>query len=89
MIELFFRVSSKRQKDEGFSLEAQSSLVKEHVIKNIVFDKIDRTCRGHKSAYLLEELMNEFDIKLHFTRNNLLVDKKSPMSIKDRLGIGI
>jgi DNA invertase Pin-like site-specific DNA recombinase len=63
--------------------------VKEQEIKNIVSDKIDRACRGYKSAYLLEELMNEFDMKLHFTRENLVVDKKSPMSVKDRLGIGI
>jgi site-specific DNA recombinase len=122
----FFRVSTKRQKDEGFSLDAQSSLaqkyykkeklkpvetwavsesaskekdrnkfyemieyVKEHEIKNIVFDKIDRACRGYKAAYLVEELMDEYDVKFHFTRDQLIIDKHSPMSVKDRFGIGV
>lgn len=33
--------------------------------------------------------MNDHDVKFHFTRDHLVIDKNSPMSIKDRFGIGV
>ncbi|MFT6633888.1 MAG: hypothetical protein ACJAS4_003861 [Bacteriovoracaceae bacterium] len=33
--------------------------------------------------------MNEYDVKFHFTRDHLVIDKNSPMSVKDRFGIGV
>jgi len=80
--------SASKEKDRKFFYE-MIDFVKEHEVKNIIFDKIDRACRGYKAAYLVEELMDEYDVKFHFTRDHLVIDKNSPMSIKDRFGIGV
>lgn len=80
--------SASKEKDRK-KFHEMISFVKENGVKHIVFDKIDRACRGYKSAYLVEELMDEFDVKFHFTRDHLVIDKDSPMSVKDRFGIGV
>ena len=60
------------------------SYVIEHGIKNVVFDKIDRACRGLRAAVLIEDLI-ESGVRFHFVRDNLVVDKHSSPSEKLRL----
>ena len=57
-------------------------------IKNIVFDKIDRACRGLRAAVLIEDLI-ESGVRFHFVRDNLVVDKHSSPSEKLRFYLGV
>ena len=62
--------------------------VVEQGIKNIVFDKIDRACRGLRAAVLVEDLI-ESGVRFHFVRDNLVVDKHSSPSEKLRFYLGV
>lgn len=62
--------------------------VSENGIKNVVFDKIDRACRGLRGAVMIEDLV-EAGVRFHFTRDNLIVDKNSPPSDKLRFYLGV
>ena len=62
--------------------------VSENGIKNVVFDKIDRACRGLRGAVLIEDLV-EAGVHFHFTRDNLIVDKDSPPGDKLRFYLGV
>lgn len=62
--------------------------VSENGIKNVVFDKIDRACRGLRAAVMIEDLV-EAGVRFHFTRDNLIVDKNSPPSDKLRFYLGV
>ena len=64
------------------------SYVVEHGIKNVVFDKIDRACRGLRAAVLIEDLI-ESGVRFHFVRDNLVVDKNSSPSEKLRFYLGV
>ena len=64
------------------------SYVVEHGIKNIVFDKIDRACRGLRAAVLIEDLI-ESGVRFHFVRDGLVVDKHSSPSEKLRFYLGV
>ena len=62
--------------------------VVEHGIKNVVFDRIDRACRGLRAAVLIEDLI-ESGVRFHFVRDNLVVDKHSSPSEKLRFYLGV
>ena len=62
--------------------------VVEQGIKNIVFDKIDRACRGLRAAVLIEDLI-ESGARFHFVRDSLVVDKHSSPSEKLRFYLGV
>ena len=42
--------------------------VKQHGIKNIIFDKVDRAVRGFRSAVVVEDLVEYHGVRFHFTR---------------------
>ena len=63
--------------------------VKTNSIKHFVFDKVERACRGFKSAVLIEELIDEFDVRCHFVRDSLIIDRNSQTSDKLRFYLGI
>ncbi len=63
--------------------------VKREGVEAVIFDKVDRACRGLKSAVLIEELMDNYNVKFHFTRENLVIDKNSPPQEKLRFNLGI
>ena len=58
--------------------------VKENKVYNVIFDKVDRACRGLKSAQMIEELVEKFGVCFHFTRENLVIDVNSASSDKLR-----
>jgi site-specific DNA recombinase len=62
--------------------------VSEHGIKNVIFDKIDRACRGLRAAVMIEDLVDA-GVRFHFTRDNLVVDKSSSPSEKLRFYLGV
>ena len=62
--------------------------VTEKGIKNIVFDKIDRACRGLRAAVMIEDLI-ESGVCFHFVRDNLVVNKNSAPSEKLRFYLGV
>jgi site-specific DNA recombinase len=62
--------------------------VSENGIKNIIFDKIDRACRGLRAAVLIEDLV-EAGVRFHFTRDGFVVDKNSPPGDKLRFYLGV
>ena len=64
------------------------SFVMENGIKNVVFDRIDRACRGLRAAVLIEDLI-EAGVRFHFVRDNLVVDKHSSPSEKLRFYLGV
>ncbi len=66
---------------------AMLDYVRLHGIKNVVFDKIDRACRGFKSADLIEGLVKE-GVRFHFVRDRLVIDKDSPPQEKLRFYLG-
>ncbi len=63
--------------------------IKKNNVKDAIFDKVDRACRGLKSAVKIEDLIDNFDVKFHFTRENLAIDKDSPPSEKLRFYLGV
>ena len=67
---------------------AMISFVVEHGVKNVVFDRIDRACRGLRAAVLIEDLI-EAGVCFHFVRDNLVVDKHSSPSEKLRFYLGV
>ena len=62
--------------------------VSDHGIKNVIFDKIDRACRGLRAAVMIEDLV-EAGVRFHFTRDNLIVDKNSSPGEKLRFYLGV
>ncbi|MBC7532461.1 MAG: recombinase family protein [Oligoflexus sp.] len=54
------------------------------ILRPIVFDKVDRAVRGFKSAVIVEELIDDFGVKFHFTRESLKIDASSPPAEKMR-----
>jgi len=62
--------------------------IKANGIKEVVFDKIDRACRGMRSAVVIEELV-ELGVRFHFARDRLIVDKDSPSQEKLRFYLGV
>ena len=67
---------------------AMVEFIKESDIKEVVFDKIDRACRGMRSAVVIEELV-ETGVRFHFARDRLIVDKNSPSQEKLRFYLGV
>ena len=63
--------------------------VKEHSITDVVFDKVDRACRGLKSAQVIEDLVEKRGVKFHFTREHLVIDAQSPSSEKLRFYLNV
>ena len=68
---------------------AMIDYVKEKKIKHVVFDKVDRACRGLKSAVQIEELIDSHGVKFHFTREHLIIDADSPPQEKLRFYLGM
>ncbi len=62
--------------------------VTENGIKNVVFDKVDRACRGLRAAVVIEDLI-ESGVCFHFVRDNLVVNKESAPSEKLRFYLGV
>ncbi len=62
--------------------------IKNNSIQDVVFDKVDRACRGLKSAVTIEELIEYHGVKFHFTREHLVIDKGSPPQEKLRFYLG-
>ncbi len=62
--------------------------VSENGIKNVIFDKIDRACRGLRAAVMIEDLI-EAGVRFHFTRDNLVVDRSSSPGDKLRFYLGV
>src|SRR5690606_30319690 len=82
--------------DESASKEADRKhffamieYIREHGVRHVIFDKVDRACRGLKSAVQIEELINEIGVKFHFTREHLVIDELSPPQEKLRFYLGI
>ena len=67
---------------------AMIGFVVEHGVKHVVFDRIDRACRGLRAAVLIEDLI-EAGVRFHFVRDNLVVDKHASPSEKLRFYLGV
>ena len=80
--------SASKEKDRKHFYE-MLNFVRENHVKDIIFDKVDRACRGYKSAYLVEELISDYEVRFHFVRDHLVIDRNSPISDRDRFGIGV
>ena len=63
--------------------------VVQNKIQHVIFDKVDRACRGLKSAVKIEELIDHHGVKFHFTREHLIIDSESPPQEKLRFYLGI
>ena len=75
--------SASKEDERKFFFE-MIEYVKEHDIKDVIFDKVDRACRGLKSAQLIEELIEQHGVRFHFTRDRLTIDVNSPSTEKLR-----
>lgn len=62
--------------------------VKRERITDVIFDKVDRASRGNKSASKLDELMENYGVRFHFTRDSLVIDRNSPPQEKLRFSLG-
>ena len=115
----YARVSSKEQKEEGFSLENQSrrieeycldekiklkqqyvifesassykkrkkfwemiEFVKENKIELVICTKVDRITRNFKEMLVIDKLVEEYDVKIFFLDDNLLLDRRMRVSDK-------
>lgn len=79
---------SASKEDQRKIFDEMIDFVKTNEIKNVIFDKVDRAVRGIKSASKLEELVDQYDVKFHFTRENLVIDSSSPPQEKFRFYLG-
>ncbi len=68
---------------------AMIEFVKEQGIKNVIFDKVDRACRGFKATVLVEDLVENHNVRCHFTRDHLVIDHHSAAHDKMRFYFGI
>ena len=80
--------SASKEKDRKHFYE-MLEFVRQNEVKDVIFDKVDRACRGYRAAYLVEELISDYGVKFHFVRDHLTIDRNSPMSDRDRFGIGV
>lgn len=80
---------SASKEDERKHFFEMVEFVKEHGIRDVVFDKVDRACRGLKSAQVIEDLVEKRGVKFHFTREHLVIDDKSPSSEKLRFYLNV
>jgi len=80
--------SASKEEDRKHFFE-MIELVKERGIKHVIFDKVDRACRGLKSAVQIEELIDKHGVKFHFTREHLIIDSGSPPQEKLRFYLGM
>jgi len=62
--------------------------VMENGIKNVIFDKIDRACRGLRAAVMIEDLIDS-GVCFHFVRDNLVIDRNASPSEKLRFYLGV
>ncbi len=76
--------SASKEEDRKIFFQAVEYL-RENNIKHILFDKVDRCCRGFKAAVLIEALFEKEDVTFHFTRQNLVIHKNSPAHDKTQL----
>lgn len=58
--------------------------VKKEGVKHVIFDKVDRAVRGFRSAVVVEDLVEEYGVRFHFTRENLVIDSTSSPQDKFR-----
>src|ERR1700677_208570 len=71
--------SASKENDRKFFFE-MIDYINNNEIKDVVFDKVDRACRGLKSAQVIEDLVENKGVRFHFTRNRLTIDSGSPSS---------
>lgn len=79
--------SASKENDRKFFFE-MVDFVKSNRVQDVVFDKVDRACRGLKSAVMIEDLIEHFGVRFHFTREHLIIDKDSPPQEKLRFYLG-
>lgn len=79
--------SASKEKDRKHFF-AMIDFIGKHDIKDVVFDKIDRACRGLESAVVIEKTI-EKGVRFHFTRDHLVVDQNSPSQEKLRFYLGV
>lgn len=79
---------SASKEDDRKHFFAMVEFIKTNKIQDVVFDKVDRACRGLKSAVTIEELIEHNGVKFHFTREHLIIDKNSPPQEKLRFYLG-
>lgn len=79
--------SASKENERKFFFE-MIDFVKKNNIRDVVFDKVDRACRGLKSAVVIEELIDCHGVRFHFTREHLIIDKNSPSQEKLRFYLG-
>ncbi len=80
--------SASKEKDRKRFLE-MLSYVRENSVTHVIFDKIDRACRGYESALLIQDMIERHGVRFHFVRDNLVIDKDSAPSERLRLDLGI
>ena len=64
------------------------AFIEKNIIKNVIFDKVDRAVRNLKSAVEIERLVDN-GVKFHFAREHLIIDSASPSHDKMRFYLGI
>jgi len=79
---------SASKEDDRKYFFALIDYTKNHNIRDVIFDKVDRACRGFKSAVVIEDLVGNYDVRFHFTRDHLVIDKNSPPHEKLRFYLG-
>ena len=79
--------SASKENERRYFFE-MVEFIKANNIKHVIFDKVDRACRGFKSAMMIEELIDHYNVRFHFTREHLVIDKDSPPQEKLRFYLG-
>lgn len=87
--EPFKIVESASKEMERKKFFAVIEFVKQHSIKHVIFDKVDRAVRGFRSAIIIEEMMENHGVKFHFARDNLVIDVDSQPQEKLRFYLSV
>lgn len=69
--------SASKENDRKYFFE-MVEYVKDNQIQNVIFDKVDRAVRGFKSATLIDDLIQSHEVRFHFTRDHLILNRSSP-----------
>ena len=84
IVKVWSEVESAYKEQDRKRFFQMVEFVKQEGIKHVIFDKVDRAVRGFRSAVVVEDLVEEYGVRFHFTREGLIIDSTSSPQDKFR-----
>jgi site-specific DNA recombinase len=84
VVKVWSEVESAYKEQDRKKFFQMVEFVKKEGVKHVIFDKVDRAVRGFRSAVVVEDLVEEYGVRFHFTREGLIIDSTSSPQDKFR-----